>query len=96
MTPDRRLDQLEPLMADSLQKTDRLIEGQGKLLDVATRAEYKADITDQKTDIIAKGVANLTVSTQNQFEELRSGQERIRQEMQEGFAKIIALIQEKP
>ena len=71
MTPDRRLDQLEPLMADSLQKIDRLIEGQGQILEVATRAEQKADTT-------AKGVADLTISTQKQFDELRAGQEQLR------------------
>lgn len=77
MTPDRRLDQLEPLMAESLQKIDRLIEGQGQLvesqgqiLEIVTRADQKADIT-------AKGVAELTVSTQKQFEELRASQENL-------------------
>lgn len=54
MKPDRRLDQLEPLMADALQKIDRLIEGQGQILDIAIRADQKADIT-------AKGLANLTI-----------------------------------
>lgn len=76
MTPDRRLDQLEPLMADSLQKTDRLIEGQGQILEIATRAEQKADTT-------AKGVADLTISTQKQFEELRAGQEELRSGQEE-------------
>ena len=65
-------------MADSLQKIDRLIEGQsqliegqGQILEIATRADQKADIT-------AKGVVELTVSTQKQFEELRAGQEQLR------------------
>lgn len=64
MTPDRRLDQLEPLMADSLQKTDRLIEGQGQLTEIATRA-------DQNADTAARGVANLTLQTQQSFIEVR-------------------------
>ena len=64
MTPDRRLDQLESLMADSLQKIDRLIEGQGQLTAIATRADQKADIT-------AKGVADLTLQTQQAFAEVR-------------------------
>ncbi|WP_223860415.1 hypothetical protein [Spirosoma validum] len=71
MTPDRRLDQLEPLMADSLQKIDRLIEGQGQIIEIATRADQKADMT-------AKGIAELTVLTQKQFDELRVGQNEIR------------------
>jgi hypothetical protein len=76
MTPDRRLDQLEPLMADSLQKIDRLIEGQGQILEVATRA-------DQHADTAARGVANLTISTQKQFEEIKAGQEMIMQYLRE-------------
>lgn len=65
MTPDRGLDQIEPLIADVLQKVDRLIEGQGQLLEVAVR-------TDQKADTTARGVADLTRSTQNQFEQFSS------------------------
>jgi hypothetical protein len=53
MTPDRRLDQLEPLVADVLQKVDRLIEGQGQLLELIGHA-------DQNADIAARGLANLT------------------------------------
>jgi hypothetical protein len=60
MTPNQRLDQLEPLMADALQKIDRLIEGQGQILEIATRAEQKADTT-------AKGVADLTTYVQQGF-----------------------------
>jgi hypothetical protein len=51
-------------MADSLQKIDRLIEGQSQLTEIATRADQKADTT-------AKGVARLTVSTQRQYEDLK-------------------------
>lgn len=59
-------------MAESLQKIDRLIEGQGQILDIATRADQKADTT-------AKGLAELTVSTQRQYEDLKAGQEAIMQ-----------------
>lgn len=83
MTPDRRLDQLEPLMADSLQKIDRLIEGQGQILEIATRADQKADIT-------AKGVADLTLLTNQRFDQvqeeiegLRTGQQAIMQYLRE-------------
>lgn len=76
MTPDHRLDQLEPLMADSLQKIDRLIEGQGQILEVATRADHNANTA-------ARGIANLTTSTQKQFEELKAGQEMIMQYLRE-------------
>jgi hypothetical protein len=76
MTPNERLDQLEPLLADSLQKIDRLIEGQGKLIDLATNTQHQLDIT-------AKGLGNLTVSTQRQYEELKVGQEAIMQYLRE-------------
>jgi hypothetical protein len=71
MTPNERLDQLEPLVADALQKIDRLIEGQGKILDLATRADSRAEIA-------AKGIAELTISSQRQFREIRTGQEDLK------------------
>ena len=87
MTPERGLDQLEPLTVDALQKIDRLIEGQGKLSDTVTRADQnaanatqKADYADysaKMADTTAKGVANQSVSIQKRFDELRTGQETI-------------------
>lgn len=58
-------------MADSLQKIDRLIEGQGQILEIATRA-------DQNADTAARGVANLTISTQRQLDELKTNQEELK------------------
>lgn len=84
MTPNRRLDQIEPLIADVLQKVDRLIEGQGHLLDVALKADSNADTA-------ARGVANLTIMTQRQFDELKSGQE----ELKAGQAAIMNYLREK-
>ncbi len=78
MTPDRRLDQLEPLIADGLQKIDRLIEGQGQLLDVATRADGKADTT-------AKGVANLTIAVQEGFTTARAEIAQANQRIDDGI-----------
>ena len=63
MTPDKRLNQIEPVMADVLQKTDRLIEGQGQIIEIATRA-------DQNANTAAKGVANLTVTTQKRLDQI--------------------------
>jgi uncharacterized phage infection (PIP) family protein YhgE len=68
-------------MADSLQKIDRLIDGQGKILDVSTRAEQKADTT-------AKAVAELTITTQRQYRELTAGQGRIEANQQEIKADV--------
>lgn len=99
MTPDRRLNQLEPLMADVLQKTDRLIEGQGKILDVAVRADQNAETT-------ARGVANLTVEVNEFRQEAREGFRLIdqkldteigelRQEMNQRFDQLIKLIEDR-
>lgn len=91
MTPDRRLDQLEPLMADSLQKIDRLIEGQGQLVELATR-------TDQKADTTAKGLANLTIKVNHiagavnnlsgKVNGLSDAQTEFRQEVNQKFAQV--------
>ncbi len=77
MNPEERLDQIEPLMADGLQKIDRLIEGQGKLVDLATK-------TDQKAETTAKGVGKLTLKVNR----LADDQTEFRQEVKEGFTEI--------
>jgi len=81
MTPNERLDQLEPLMADSLQKIDRLIEGQSKLMDLALKTESQVGIT-------AKELGNLTLSSQRQYEELKA-------EIKEGNETIMQYLKEK-
>lgn len=83
MKSNDRLDQLEPLLADSLQKIDRLIEGQGKIIDLATRTEQRVSKIEQKVDTTAQAVAKLTVSTQKQYEDLKVGQEAIMQYLRE-------------
>lgn len=102
MTPDRRLDQIEPLIADVLQKTDRLIEGQGQLMEVAVRA-------DQNTETTARGVASLTVYVQQEFTDLRQDVAQnnakigevdrkiddLRDDMSQRFDQLTALIQER-
>lgn len=77
MNPEERLDQIEPLMADGLQKIDRLIEGQGKLVDLATK-------TDQKAETTAKGVGKLTLKVNR----LADDQTEFRQEVKQGFTEI--------
>lgn len=81
MTPNERLDQLEPLMADSLQKIDRLIEGQSKLIDLALKTESQVGIT-------ARGLGKLTLSSQKQYEELKA-------EIREGNETIMQYLREK-
>jgi hypothetical protein len=83
MTPNERLDQLEPLVADALQKIDRLIEGQGKIIDLATKTEQQVNKIGQQVSTTAQAVAKLTVSTQQQYEDLKVGQEAIMQYLRE-------------
>ncbi|QMW03198.1 hypothetical protein [Spirosoma foliorum] len=66
MTPDKPerrtgLDQIEPVLADVAQKTDRLIESNGQILVIATRADANAEIA-------ARGVADLTIEMRQRFE----------------------------
>lgn len=91
MTPDRRLDQLEPLMADVLQKVDRLIEGQGQLVELVTITKSELDQVKETGEITARAVANLTVSTQKQLDDLQSGQE----ELKAGQEAIMQYLREK-
>lgn len=90
MTPDRRLDQLEPLMADSLQKIDRLIEGQGQLVELATTTKAELEQVKATGEITASGLANLTTYVQKGFadmkqdiSDLKTGQEAIMQYLRE-------------
>lgn len=88
MNPNKRLDQIEPVMADVLQKVDRLIEGHGQLVEmvVSTKAELKA-----AGESTARAVANLTVTTQKQYEELKAGQEQLKA----GQDLILQILREK-
>ena len=90
MTPDRRLDQLEPVMADVLQKVDRLIEGHGQLVELAI--DTKADLEQVKrtNEITATGLANLTTYVQQGFAnverdiaDVKAGQNAIMQYLRE-------------
>lgn len=90
MTPDRRLDQLEPLMADVLQKVDRLIEGQGQLVELATTTKAELEQVKATGEITASGLANLTTYVQKGFadmkqdiSDLKTGQEAIMQYLRE-------------
>lgn len=91
MTPDKRLDQLEPLVADVLQKVDRLIEGQGHILEIAMRA-------DQNADIAARGIANLTITVNQLATDQAEGFRQVRSDISEIKAtqnEILALLRER-
>lgn len=83
MTPDRRLDQLEPLMAESLQKIDRLIEGHGQLVELAISTKAELERVKTTGDITATGLANLTTYVQQGFADVKASQETILQYLRE-------------
>ncbi|QMW01062.1 hypothetical protein [Spirosoma foliorum] len=93
MKPDRRLDQLEPLMADSLQKIDRLIEGQGQLAELAVKTKAELDQVKKTGEVTANGLANLTTYVQQGFAEVKSSIVNMQGDitnMQENIANIQA------
>lgn len=80
MTPDKRLDQLEPLIADIAQKQDRMLDLMGLIVDKTA----KVDGIEDKANIIANGVAHLTTAINQQFTQvntdltfLKDGQTRL-------------------
>ncbi|GAB4023093.1 hypothetical protein [Spirosoma koreense] len=84
MNPERKLDQLEPLVAESLQKIDRLIEEQGQIVsEVARIPELERTVA-----ITAKAVADLKVSTQRRFDGLTISTQRRFDEVNRRFADL--------
>lgn len=82
MTPDKRLNQLEPVVADIAQKQDRLIGQMGAMAgelaivkndvtEVKTNtSQLRADVIriEKKADTTAAGLANLTIEVRQGFE----------------------------
>ena len=83
MTPDCRLDQLEPEVAEVLQKTDRLIEGQGQLVDLATKTKVDLDQAKATGEITATGLAKLTITVNDLRAEMNQRFDRSDQIQQE-------------
>ena len=90
MTPDRRLNQIEPVLADVVQKVDRLIDSNGQILDVATRADGNAVLANKNAEIAARGVATLTTELRigfqqvsDQFQEVNSQFQQVNSQFQE-------------
>ena len=61
MTPSKRLDQIEPVLADVAQKTDRLIESNGQIFELASKNNAIIELT-------ARGLADLTLTVNKRFE----------------------------
>ena len=87
MTPDERLDQLEPALADGLQKIDRLIENQGLLVNDVS----KIPGIEKNIGVVAKGVIDLTANVNSRFDEV---QQDIA-DLKAGQALILEILKEK-
>lgn len=87
-------------MADALLNIDRLIEGQGQLFDLAVNTKIELDEVKtqlptpprpnshrlkQRARLGARAVANLAVTAQRQFEELKAAQDLILQILRENL-----------
>ena len=102
MTPEKRLNQLEPIVADTAQKVDRLIETNGQILELAVRGNATAELAVQKADqaaekaelasrnaeLAARGVASLTVNLNNFKQEVRQNFERMDQKFEQLNQKL--------
>lgn len=58
-------------MADSLQKIDRLIEGQGQLVELAVNTKAELDQVKKTGEVTANRLANLTTYVQKEFTEVK-------------------------
>jgi chromosome segregation ATPase len=81
MTPDKRLDQIEPILADVALKTDRLIESSGQILDIATRVDTNARIA-------AKGIVDLTAEMRQQFGRQQTQIDLLKADMNDRFGQV--------
>lgn len=91
MTPDQRLNQLEPAVADGLQKIDRLIDGQGQLVELATNTKAELDQVKTTGEITATGLAKLTLTVNDLRTEMNQRFDRNEQMQQE----ILALLRSR-
>ena len=66
ITPDKRLNQLEPKVAHVVQKVDRLIEGNSQIINEVS----KIPGIEKKVNVIDTGLAELTISVNQRFEQV--------------------------
>lgn len=70
MTPEKRLNQLEPIVADVARKVDRLIESNGLILNEVSKIpllEKNVSIIEKNVHKIATGLAELTIHVNQRF-----------------------------
>ncbi len=87
------MSELELIVAENVQKTDRLIDDMGQLVDLSTRSQsdinqLRTTSAENKTAIAklnttARAVAKLTVYTQDRFNAIDENIAELRMEMNE-------------
>lgn len=101
MTPNERLDQLEPLLADSLQKIDRLIEGQSQIINEVSKIpgiESKVSGIESKVSGIESkipGMESNITKTAEAVAKLTVLTQRQYEELRVGQETIIQYLREK-
>ena len=91
MTPEGRFNQIEPVLADVVQKVDRLIEANGQIITEVS----KIPGIERTVSITAKGVVDLTANMNTRFDQtrLRFDQQQgqisdLQHEMNQGFNEV--------
>lgn len=91
MTPDKRLNQIEPVLADVVQKVDRLIEGNGQIIHEVS----KLPGIEKNVSVVAFGLAELTINVNQRFDQIDGRFEQqqqqiddLREEMQKEFQQL--------
>ena len=101
MTPNERLDQLEPLLADGLQKIDRLIEGQSQIIgEVSKISGMESKISGMESKISGmesemSGMKGDITKTAEAVAKLTVSTQRQYQELKVGQEAIMQYLREK-
>ena len=101
MTPEKRLNQIEPELVDVVQKVDRIIEGNGQIIDEVSkipgierkvlnieRETAKIPGVERTVSITAKGLTNLTTNVNKRFDQQQDQINDLRQEMKQQFTEV--------
>lgn len=91
MTPDKRLNQSEPVVADVVQKVDRLIEGNGQIIHEAS----KIPGIEKNVSTIAIGLVELTINVNQRFDEVSNQFTQVNdrfEQVDDRFDQLIMLI----
>lgn len=104
MTPERRFNQIEPILADVVQKVDRLIETNGQIINEVSKISgieretarisgieketVKIPGIERTVSITAKGLVNLTTNVNQRFDQQQNQINDLRQEINQRFDRF--------